>query len=603
MGEEIFEPLKEYNSIYKQKIEDAVINKIDELIKKSNVDPLENEQSVKEINKLEDEKRKLEKQNSKYRFFKGFIIFLCIAFVIGGIFCTYWFSTKINEKNSYIYLLIAILLLVFMILLLVLKSKKVTPKLKEICNNLQKCIKTLDEKKQSALTKLYPLFNLLDFFTPFEIINDTVPSIQFTKTFDYKEFKRMNLKYGFEEIEDKDTSTYHVIAGELASNPFIIDRMLNTKMFNKTYEGTKVIHWTTTSTDSKGRRVTHYHSQTLVATFVAPAPLYSFNTVVCYANDAAPNSNFTRGPVVTKPMSKKELEKLVKKGENEIQKIHEKALKDPKLNFTEMGNVEFDALFHAFDRDNDVEFRLLFTPLAQKNMLDLIKTPIPYGDDFIFKKRKCLNYIISNHGQNADMHFDREDYANYDLKVSKQKFINYVKELFKSVYFDLAPIMAIPLYQQVKPKEYEYNDDNLDKHFPLYEIESLINSAKQEIFAHKDTSTQVILKASFVKKCEYADFIRVDAYSYKGEPRVAAVSVFGGDGRSHIVNVPWVEYFELVNTKYIYAFDNQIISPIKVLNCMEKNKKCDIMNKNNLCAFVADEEDYNIIESVVKESK
>ena len=31
-----------------------------------------------------------------------------------------------------------------------------------------------------------------------------------------------------------------------------------------------------------------------------------------------------------------------------------------------MANNEFDALFNGDDRDNEVEFRLLFTPLAQK---------------------------------------------------------------------------------------------------------------------------------------------------------------------------------------------------------------------------------------------
>ena len=57
---------------------------------------------------------------------------------------------------------------------------------------------------------------------------------------------------------------------------------------------------------------------------------------------------------------------------------------DPSTNFTEMGNAKFDALFGAVDRNNEVEFRVLFTPLAQKNMLDLLTDKNHYGDDFYF---------------------------------------------------------------------------------------------------------------------------------------------------------------------------------------------------------------------------
>lgn len=54
-----------------------------------------------------------------------------------------------------------------------------------------------------------------------------------------------------------------------------------------------------------------------------------------------------------------------------------------------MGDAEFDVLWGATDRDHEVEFRLLFTPLAKKQLLDLMKDKeIAYGDNFNFFKRK-----------------------------------------------------------------------------------------------------------------------------------------------------------------------------------------------------------------------
>ena len=63
-----------------------------------------------------------------------------------------------------------------------------------------------------------------------------------------------------------------------------------------------------------------------------------------------------------------------------------------------MGNSEFEVLFGATNRNNEVQFRLLFTPLAQKQLLGLMKDKeIAFGDDFNFIKRNKINIIIPDH--------------------------------------------------------------------------------------------------------------------------------------------------------------------------------------------------------------
>ena len=106
-----------------------------------------------------------------------------------------------------------------------------------------------------------------------------------------------------------------------------------------------------------------------------PYPEYFYDTRLIYGNEAAPNLCFSRKPNSSVArMNEKQLEKYIKKGDKKIKKMESKALTDddPTTNFQSMGNNKFDVLFNALDRNNEVEFRLLFTPLAQKNIVNLI---------------------------------------------------------------------------------------------------------------------------------------------------------------------------------------------------------------------------------------
>ena len=61
-------------------------------------------------------------------------------------------------------------------------------------------------------------------------------------------------------------------------------------------------------------------------------------------------------------------------------------------------------------------------------------------------------------------------------------------------------------------------------------------------FAHTATETDVILKTELMTKVGASDKGSVTAHSFRTERRCDNVSVFGGDGRSHLVPVFWDEY-------------------------------------------------------------
>ena len=97
----------------------------------------------------------------------------------------------------------------------------------------------------------------------------------------------------------------------------------------------------------------------------------------------------------------------------------------------------------------------------------------------------------------------------------------------------------------------------------------MANSFKAECFAHEDTTTDVILKTSLISKDGKSDKVLVNAYSYRGEPRVTIVSKLGGDGHMHQIPVHWTEYIpiekettmEVANTNASrFDFNNKIMN-------------------------------------------
>ena len=149
---------------------------------------------------------------------------------------------------------------------------------------------------------------------------------------------------------------------------------------------------------------------------------------------------------------------LSQKDIDEFKSKHDKLIEDKtKSNFTALGNKQFEALFHAWDRDNEVQFRLLFTPLAQKNYLDLIKNKEPYGDDFSITKCKKLNTVYTEHSQYTDYVCDPSEFVSYSYQDSKNRFVEYNEKFFKSFYFDMATLLSIPLYQQYPTDDFIFN--------------------------------------------------------------------------------------------------------------------------------------------------
>ena len=238
-----------------------------------------------------------------------------------------------------------------------------------------------------------------------------------------------------------------------------------------------------------------------------------------------------------------------------------------------MSNSEFEVLFDATDRNNEVQYRTLFTPLAQTNMVKLITDKNGYGDDFHFIKTNRTNRVITSHSQGRQLILSPTEYASHSFDIIKNKFISANVKFFKDVYFDFAPILAIPIYQE-RPVHSLDPIPALSQKYSQKETEALVNAVDPKLVVHPATQTSAILRTEFVASHKAHDEITVTAYSYDVQPRVDFVAVHGGDGRWHQVAVPWNEYVPLTNKTKLF-----------VSQFNENDGRTVILKRNNLCVF------------------
>lgn len=536
----LLEPLDGYNKVYKDLNARYTEELFDELAKKAKVDAAANKITVREYKHRLSETEKIKNAIGKSKSLKAFLIVLCVILGVAGVALL---LTSIGETiplwSGIFSLVAAIGLIVAFIILIV---KKINPKIKQNEGIREKLQAEAELLLKEAWAQMAALNTLYDWNIPQRLVTKTVPLIQMDDNFDEERFTYLRERYGFWKNGDNTKSTLYSQSGSILGNPFLILKELKQSWRQEVYTGSLTIHWTTRVHTKDGTKTIH-HSQVLHASVTKPKPVYNQDTYLVYGNEAAPNLTFSRVPSGASKLSEKQIARKVAAGSKKLDKKSQKAVMEGDK-YIRLGNDEFEALFGGTDRDNEVEFRLLFTPLAQKSMLRLIKTPEPYGDDFAMRKLKKLNFVRSKHAQGFDYEVDPVNFIHYDFEAARAKFIDINTTYFKSLYFDLAPLISIPLYQQQKTREFIY-DMPYASNVSCYEHESIANSFQKELLKPRGSATPSILKTELIKKQGEADSVLITAYAYRGERRVTYIPRWGGDGMTHMVPVVWIEYLPI----------------------------------------------------------
>jgi len=396
-----------------------------------------------------------------------------------------------------------------------------------------------DNLRNEAWRQMATLNSLYDWDIAAKLIHQTVPRVELDPYFTRGRLQELHDAFLWSSDFNHGKSIVFADSGQLNGNPFVVAQSLDHSMGTKVYKGSLQISWTEEVRKADGKWSTETQYQTLHASIEKPFPEYETRTFVIYGNEAAPDLSFSRGPSDLSALSDGFLHGFRKR--RAIKKVEAKS-RDLNDSFTVMANKEFDALFGAFDRDHEVQFRLLFTPLAQQEMLKLLKDKeVGYGDDFAFVKQRMVNIIEPKHLKKTDITGNPEQFQTFDLAQARRFFNQYHQDFFRSFYFGMAPLLAIPLYQQHRSHADIYKGLHA-KQSCFWEHESIANYYGEQKFQHPDCTTRSILKTTASTNPDGSQLVRVSAFGYRGSERTTYVSVSGGDGHTHKVPVKWIEY-------------------------------------------------------------
>ncbi|MEN9609081.1 MAG: hypothetical protein RLZZ06_1012 [Actinomycetota bacterium] len=524
---ELDEPVKDYVGFLKDEHARNVSEYFEDLVKASGVDEPANIQTVSELRELEAGIHKGSSTRGWWRFARIASLVAAGGAVVAAIQLKDWYYALFAPA-------LALVLFVF------LKINKAVKALNERLGELEK---QKEAKSAEAWAQMEPLNVLYRWETARKLFQKTFPDIKLDPYFSNQRLTDLASNYGLSNSFNDGRSMLINQSGTLKENPFAISRYIHHWIGSKTYYGSITIFWTEQVRNAQGNWVTVQRSQVLTASVTKPFPEYVNRTTLIYGHEAAPNLTFSRTPSNLSGLGDGVMDHWRK--EHAVKKVEKKARKDVKTgngNLTVMSNREFEALFNATNRDNEIEFRLLFTPLAQQEMVNLMNDKeAGYGDDFSFVKQGQINYVEPVHLAQTRFDGDPRMFQSLELAQARKFFNDFHNDYFRSLYFGMAPLLTVPMYRDnrtvAKPKV-----SAGAKASSFWEHEAMANYLGHEQFAHPDSITQNILKTSVLGGNDASTSVKVVAHGYQGIDRVDIVPMLGMDRRWHEVPVHWVEY-------------------------------------------------------------
>lgn len=526
MSQEIYDPLAEYANVFQDRFKEVAKTTFDELAGEAHIDVKANHETCREIYNNEG---KLSSLKKSINWWIAWCVMTWLIF-IGSAILAYYFYTEHEITKTIIFIVLGILAVIY-------ATTFMRKRIKKLKSEKEELMSIIDNLKSIAWKQMEPLNRLYDWDILTRMMTKTVPRLEFDPYFTTQRLVDLQTVYKWDDSFNAERSVIYSQSGLINGNPFVLCRTRKMEMGEKTYTGSKTIHWTESERDANGKVRTVRRSEVLTASVTAPYPEYFEKTRLIYGNTAAPDLTFNRKQ---NGLAGKENSLSFKWNKYKLQR---KARNLEDSDFAMMTNEEFEVAFNTSNRNNNQQFALLFTPLAQENMMRLLEDEeVGYGDSFDFDKNKMINVITAAHMQELNLDMNPKQYQQFDFDKAKECFYTVNANYFKAIYFALAPLLCVPMYQQIRPQHEIYGRE-MEKQSAFWEHEALANFYGQEHFKHPDCVTDCILKTEQVKNTDGSLTIDVHAYGYRVEKRLTHVPKFGGDGRMHNVPVHWDEYF------------------------------------------------------------
>ena len=521
---EFDEPIEDYASFFKDEHARNVTEHFEDLVRSSGVDEQLNIETMTELRSLQ---QNVSSSSSSRGWWKAGRITSIIA-AVGLV------ALAITMQSFYFLAFIPAIALV------VLVFQKINPEISHLNEKVAEFEKLRDAKSDEAWVQMEPLNSLYSWDTAAKLFMKTFPLMTLDGYFSSDRLADLTKNYDLSPAFNEGRSVFVTQSGAFKDNPFVIARYKEHWMGSKTYVGSIVIQWVESVRDAQGNWVNITKTQTLTASVVKPFPEYQVRSTIIYGHEIAPNLSFSRTPSNLSGLEDGFMNNRRK--ESAIKKVEKKARKDIKTGsgeLTVMSNKEFEALFNATDRDHEVEFRLLFTPLAQQEMVKLLNDKsVGFGDDFTFSKQGMVNFVEPGHLASVEIDGNPHRFKSQELAAARAFFNDFHNSYFKSMYFGFAPLWTIPMYREKRTMSLR-SEKSTDSSF--WEHEGIANAMGQEKFRHPESVTENILKTS-ASGSGATKNVTVTAHGYEGIPRTDIIPMLGGDGHMHPVPVHWVEY-------------------------------------------------------------
>ena len=524
--------MDEYVNTFAPRFRQVAKDTFAQLSKEAGVDINANRQTCKQLYKAQSD---LKSVKSKL----CWTIFLCVVMwggAIGGGIAIY---NMYDSFESWEIVLIAIGIATALLLLF----WKIQPLIKRLKSERNGLIEKTTKLEKKAWQQMAPLNRLYDWDILTRMMTQTVPKLEFDPYFTTQRLADLQEVYGWDGTFNQERSVIYSHSGLINGNPFVLCRTRKMEMGTKTYYGHKTIYWTIRERGSDGKMHTVRHSETLTASVTAPYPGYYEKTRLIYGNTAAPDLKFYR-----KQSGLANCEGSLSY-RWQRRKLRKKSRDLTNNDFAMMTNEEFEVAFDTSNRNSNQQYALLFTPLAQANMLKILKdNSASYGDDFDFEKNCMINTILPDHIQSIDLDMNPHQYQNFDYDKAEKDFYDINAQYFRAIYFCFAPLLCVPMYQQIRSQENIYGRD-MQRHSAFWEHEALANFWGQDHFKHPQCVTDCILKTKKEQTLGDSSSVTVYAYGYRVEQRISYITKWGGDGRTHKVPVYWDEYLPVTGKR------------------------------------------------------
>ncbi|ATZ16282.1 hypothetical protein JN01_0304 [Entomoplasma freundtii] len=567
----IYNPLAEYQNNLKQIHNDNLTNFFDNLVQQNQIDENLNKKTVEDF--YHNKKSLTLTNKKKANLEKGRLALIFLAIIFGIAPLVGWFLLRTNAQVFLWVGLMAGVGLIGLGLSVYCIVKKIKPKIQNLHSQSTTFESKMNDLETNCWSQLLGLNQSYDWQLTTRLLEQTLPIVKFDPYLKLDKFQHF-LNHGLRNT-DFDETVIDLKSGEIATNPFIFVEKLHHNLGMQAYFGSITISWTETYTDHEGKTQTRIQTQVLTASVEQPCPFYKTTKELFFSHEVAPKLNFQREPSNLVHSNERDITKAMKKLDNKARK----AIKDGN-DFNLMNNSEFEVLFNALNRNDEIQFRFLFSDLAQKQLEDFLKNPdYPHADEFYWWKNQELSCLMGTYLTNVSWDFNPQKYQNFDLAAARQNFISSNMTFFENFYLAITPLLATPLLQE--PRTIEYPTLATPEYLASWQKEAIVANFGNELI-HPLSRTNNIFKIVTNNAANGLEQLMVKAFGYQTIERVTYIPVLGGDGYWHNVPVWWTEYIPVAQESAVLVKNVEDLAMQKRLQNPDNAALNAYLEKQNL---------------------